>query len=176
MVLIFIGGDDRENIFWTLTLINQPKLISACETILMLRNNLSNLDRWSLDGDSDEWARDELGSAYKLCGFQPVSERERKRMGVVEMVMYNMASFLASFAIGFDVRASNLQPQPVPHPRLQNLSQIQDGEFELAGIHNSPLHRRIYMHEKDILNVGNPLLNRLYGLETYHGPSKQKIR
>lgn len=97
-------------------------------------------------------------------------------MGVVEMVLYNMASFLASFATGFDVRASNLQPQPVPHPRLQNMTQIQSGDFEAVKMHNSPHYRGIYMHEKDILNVGNPHLNRLYGLETYHGPTKQKIR
>lgn len=125
--------------------------------------------------DSDEWTREDLGSSYQLCGFQPMSERERKRMGVVEMVMYNMASFLASFAMGFDVRASNLQPQPVIHPRLQNMAHIQ-GDLEPVKMHNSPLYKGIYMHEKDILNVGNPHLNRLYGLETYHGPTKQKIR
>lgn len=96
-------------------------------------------------------------------------------MGVVEMVMYNMGSFLASFAMGFDVRVSNLQPQPI-HPRLQNINQIQGSNFENVKMHNSPMYKGIYMHEKDILNVGNPHLNRLYGLETYHGPSKQKIR
>lgn len=96
-------------------------------------------------------------------------------MGVVEIVMYNMASFMASFAMGFDVRISNLQPQPVPHPRLQNLNQMHPSDFE-PKMHNSPLYKGIYMHEKDILNVGNPHLNRLYGLETYHGATKQKIR
>jgi hypothetical protein len=97
-------------------------------------------------------------------------------MGVVEMVLYNMASFLASFATGFDVRASNLLPQPVNHPRLQNHAQIQGSNFDNVKMHNSPMYKGIYMHEKDILNVGNPQLNRLYGLETYHGPTKQKIR
>ena len=131
----------------------------------------------SLDGESDiDWSREEIGSSLQLCGFQPLGEREKKRMGVVEMVLYNMASFLASFATGFDVRASNLQPQPVPHPRLQNNAQLQGGDFDGAKMHNSPLYKGIYMHEKDILNVGNPHLNRLYGLETYHGPTKQKIR
>lgn len=95
-------------------------------------------------------------------------------MGVVEMALYNMASFLASFATGFDVRASNLQRQPI-HPRLQNLAQL-GGELEPVKMHNSPLYKGIYMHERDILNVGNQHLNRLYGLETYHGPTKQKIR
>lgn len=92
------------------------------------------------------------------------------------MVLYNMASFLASFATGFDVRISNLQPQPVNHPRLQNIAQIYGDDFESAQLHNSPLYKGIYLHEKDILNVGNANLNRLYGLETYHGPTKQKIR
>lgn len=129
----------------------------------------------SLDGDSDEWAKEDIGSSLQLCGFQPLSERERKKLGVIEMVLYNMASFLASFATGFDVRASNLQPQPVAHPRLQNNAQILGSEFDNK-VHNSPLYKGIYIHEKDILNVGNPHLNRLYGLATYHGPTKQKIR
>lgn len=91
------------------------------------------------------------------------------------MVLHNMSSFLASFAMGFDVRISNLQPQPVLHPRLQNMAHIQ-GDFEPVKMHDSPLYKGIYMHEKDILNVGNPQLNKLYGLETYHGQTKQKIR
>lgn len=129
-----------------------------------------------LDGESDEWTREDVGSSLQLCGFQPLGERERKRLGIVEMVLYNMASFLASFATGFDVRASNLLPQPVNHPRLQNVQQIQDTYFDGVQMHNSPLYQGIYLRESDILNVGNPHLNRLYGLETYHGPTKQKIR
>ena len=121
--------------------------------------------------------REDIGSSLQLCGFQPLSERDRKHTGVVEMVLYNMASFLASFAIGFDVRISNLQPQPVNHPRLQDyVAQIYGGDLEPAKIHNSLLYKGIYMHEKDPLNVGNPNLNRFYGLETYHGPTKQKTR
>lgn len=80
-----------------------------------------------------------------------------------------MASFLASFATGFDIRISNLQPQPVQHPRLQMHSN------ELVST-NSPLYKGIYPHEKDILNVGNPHLNKLYGLETFHGQMKRKNR
>lgn len=137
---------------------------------------LKNPSPQCLDGDSDEWmSRDDIGSSLQLCGFQPLGDKEKKRMGVVEMVMYNMGSFLASFAMGFDVRVSNLQPQPV-HPRLQTINQIQGSNFDNVKMHNSPMYRGIYMHEKDILNVGNPHLNRLYGLETYHGPTKQKIR
>lgn len=81
-----------------------------------------------------------------------------------------MASFLASFAAGFDVRISNLQPHPVQHPRFQMQP------FDFDGVHDSPLYRGIHPHEKDILNVGNPHLNKLYGLQTYHGETKQKNR
>lgn len=109
-----------------------------------------------------------MSSSLPLC-FQPLAER--KKLGIVESVMYNMASFLASFAAGFDIRISNVQSQPVPHPRLQNPTQ--HNEFEM---HHSPLYKGIYPHEKDILNVGNPHLNKLYGLDTYHGPTKQKMR
>lgn len=101
-----------------------------------------------------------------------MGEKERKRMGIVEMVLYNMASFLASFAMGYDVRAVNLLPPPGNHPRLQ----IQSSDSDSMKMQNSPLYKDIYLHEKDILNVGNPHLNRLYGLETYHGPTKQRIR
>lgn len=82
-----------------------------------------------------------------------------------------MASFLASFATGFDVRMSNLQPHPVQHPRLQ----MQSYDFDVT-LQESPLYRGIHPHEKDILNVGNPHLNKLYGLETYHGETKAKNR
>jgi hypothetical protein len=127
-----------------------------------------------LDGDADEWClRDDIGSSLQLCGFQPLGEKERKKLGVVEMVLYNMAAFLASFATGYDVRVSNLQPQPVQHPRL---AQIQGNDIEGVKMQNSPIYKGIYLHEKDILNVGNPQLNRLYGLQTYHGPTKQKVR
>jgi hypothetical protein len=128
-----------------------------------------NLD----DNNSDEWTREDFGSSLQLCGFQPLAERDRKKLGIVEMVLYNMASFLASFATGFDIRISNLQPQPVQHPHLQ--SRITSGEYDMHAT-NSPLYKGIYPHEKDIMNVGNPHLNKLYGLETYHGPTKQRNR
>lgn len=79
---------------------------------------------------------------------------------------------MASFAAGFDIRLSNLQPHPVQHPRLQ----MQPFEFEPTSLHESPLYRGIHPREEDILNVGNPNLNKLYGLETYHGDTKQKNR
>lgn len=127
----------------------------------------------------DDWCRDDLGSSLKLCGaLQPLSEGQRKKLGLVEMVLYNMASLLASFASGFDVRISNVVP-PIAHPRLQNLAQITPGEFtELeAKMHNSPLYKNIYPRDQDIINIENIHLNRLYGLETYHGyGTKPKTR
>ncbi|CAG9806107.1 unnamed protein product [Chironomus riparius] len=125
------------------------------------------------DSNSEEWTHEDFGiSSLPLC-FQPLVERDKKKLGIVDSVMYNMASFLASFATGFDIRISNLQPQPVNHPRLQSTQQIPTSEFDM---HHSPLYKGIYPHEKDILNVGNPHLNKLYGLDTYHGPTKQKMR
>lgn len=38
------------------------------------------------------------------------------KLSIVEMVLYNMAAMLASFAAGYDVRVSNISPI---HPRLQ---------------------------------------------------------
>lgn len=140
--------------------------------MIKLKFILKTLD----DSNSEEWTtHEDYGiSSLPLC-FQPLVERgDRKKLGIVESVMYNMASFLASFAAGFDVRISNLQPQPVNHPRLQSTQQIPQNEFDM---HHSPLYKGIYPHEKDILNVGNPHLNKLYGLDTYHGPPmKQKMR
>lgn len=86
-----------------------------------------------------------------------------------------MASFLGSIAAGFDVRMSNVGPQPVSHPKLQVHTQLKDQpEFDPKNMmQNSPK----FTHERDIMNVGNPSLNRLYGLQTYHGPtSKHKMR
>lgn len=120
------------------------------------------------DNNSDEWTREDFGSSLQLCGFQPMGDR--KKLGIVEMVMYNMASFLASFATGFDIRISNIHPMPVHHPHLHS------NEFDINAQHHSPLYKGIYPHEKDIMNVGNPHLNKLYGLETYHGPTKQRNR
>lgn len=125
------------------------------------------------DSNSDEWTHENFGSSSLPLCFQPLMERDRKKLGIVESVLYNMASFLASFATGFDIRISNLQPQPVQHPRIQNAAQISQNEFD---VHHSPLYKGIYPHEKDILNVGNPHLNKLYGLDTYHGPTRQKQR
>lgn len=138
-----------------------------------------------IEGDSDEfwWNRETTAtSSLQLCGFPSLTDRHEKKKvgGMVEMVLFNMASFLGSFAAGFDVRMSNLQPQPVPHPKLQVNAQLKDNKPELdptATIQNSPrMYKEIYLHEHDIMNVGNPNMNRLYGLQTYHGPSKQKIR
>lgn len=95
------------------------------------------------------------------------------------MVLYNMASLLASFGSGFDIRMSNISP--VVHPRLQNLEQIQPEVFNQndSKFHNSPLYKNIYRRDRDtdLLNLENiHQLNTLYGMETYHGPTKQKLR
>lgn len=81
-----------------------------------------------------------------------------------------MASFLASFATGFDIRISNLQAPPVQHPRLSSNSK------EFSSMQNSPMYRGIYPHEKDILNVGNPHLNKLYSLDNFQVQLKRRNR
>jgi mitogen-activated protein kinase kinase kinase 9 len=42
--------------------------------------------------------------------------RPRPKPSIIEMVLYNMAAMLASFAAGYDVRLSNVTPF---HPCLQ---------------------------------------------------------
>lgn len=83
-----------------------------------------------------------------------------------------MASFLASFASGYDVRICNLAT-PI-HPRLQaqNLIGAQPHviEDEPQMFHN-PFYKQIYMREQDLPE--NVRANRLYGTETYHGPSRR---
>lgn len=46
------------------------------------------------------------------------SDSKRGRMGVIELLLYNMSSTLASVAAGYDVRLSNVMPiHPKLHPR-----------------------------------------------------------
>ena len=46
------------------------------------------------------------------------SDNKRGRMGVIELLLYNMSSTLASVAAGYDVRLSNVMPiHPKLHPR-----------------------------------------------------------
>ena len=46
------------------------------------------------------------------------NDNKRGRMGVIELLLYNMSSTLASVAAGYDVRLSNVMPiHPKLHPR-----------------------------------------------------------
>ena len=46
------------------------------------------------------------------------TDGRRGRMGVIELLLYNMSSTLASVAAGYDVRLSNVMPiHPKLHPR-----------------------------------------------------------
>lgn len=119
----------------------------------------------NLDDDvSDEWTGEDLGSSLQLCGIQTLTDRERKKLGIVEMVLYNMASFLASFAIGFDVRISNLQP---PQQRLQRsfqaLEHIKHNDLRNFNLKLEPFYK--YEFQMDEIE-----------LETHYGPAKQKNR
>lgn len=103
-----------------------------------------------------------------------MGDSKKPKMGIVELVLYNMASFLASFATGYDVRISNVVP-PV-HPRLQaqNLMGMQTTAIDdEPQIFHNPFYKHIYMREQDLPD--NIRANRMYGSETYHGPCR-KIR
>ena len=51
-------------------------------------------------------------------GNSGASDNKRGRMGVIELLLYNMSSTLASVAAGYDVRLSNVMPvHPKLHPR-----------------------------------------------------------
>ena len=51
-------------------------------------------------------------------GNSGANENKRGRMGVIELLLYNMSSTLASVAAGYDVRLSNVMPiHPKLHPR-----------------------------------------------------------
>ena len=51
-------------------------------------------------------------------GNSGANESKRGRMGVIELLLYNMSSTLASVAAGYDVRLSNVMPiHPKLHPR-----------------------------------------------------------
>lgn len=80
------------------------------------------------------------------------TESNRKpKISITELVLYNMASMLASVATGYDVRMSNVSPV---HPRLQP-QMTNDGCSE-----SSPGDNEVSPQERG------------FGHNTYHGPTK----
>lgn len=95
------------------------------------------------------------------------AEGQRKpKLSIVEVVLYNMASMLASVASGYDVRMSNVSPL---HPKLQphtNLV-INDVDEENDMLHDDQFHDHHHHHNNDYGHV-----DRRYAHNTYHGPVK----
>lgn len=93
------------------------------------------------------------------------NHRKAPKPTIVEMVLYNMSSMLASVASGYDVRASNVSPI---HPKLQ-MQMFGNGSDNGSST--------------DCANGGAPASyldgSEFYGYErtsyahnTYHGPTK----
>lgn len=87
------------------------------------------------------------------------SEGYRKpKPSITELVLYNMSSMLASVAIGYDVRVSNVSPL---HPKLQPMSM--DNEYP-----NGDASQWI-----DANNLSRMDDDRsFFGHNTYHGATK----
>lgn len=78
------------------------------------------------------------------------AESNRKpKISITELVLYNMASMLASVATGYDVRMSNVSPV---HPRLQPPPTNDD--FSVSSSAENELSTQ----------------ERGFGHNTYHGP------
>lgn len=91
--------------------------------------------------------------------------QRKPKLSIVEVVLYNMASMLASVASGYDVRMSNVSPL---HPKLQphtNLV-INDVDEENVMLNDDQFHDH-HHHNQDYSQV-----DRRYAHNTYHGPVK----
>lgn len=83
--------------------------------------------------------------------------RRKLKPTITELVMYNMASMLASVATGYDVRMSNISPV---HPKLQPQQMLNDDDDNYnVGL---PLNRNDFISDE----------RTTYDHNTYHGPAK----
>ncbi|XP_065158014.1 mitogen-activated protein kinase kinase kinase 11 isoform X4 [Atheta coriaria] len=80
----------------------------------------------------------------------------KPKLGIVELVLYNIAAMLAGVASGYDVRLSNVSPF---HPKLQP-NRVDDNEVQ-------QWRPAIENHEYDYSTTGGS-----YNHNTYHGPTK----
>lgn len=91
------------------------------------------------------------------------SEGQRKpaKASITHLVLYNMASILASVAVGYDVRMSNVSPV---HPKLQPHTMSNGGEENGERDHFTERAGRVHTE------YGTP--QRTFPHNTYHGPTK----
>ncbi|XP_054260814.1 mitogen-activated protein kinase kinase kinase 11-like isoform X2 [Macrosteles quadrilineatus] len=109
-----------------------------------------------------EWGYDSSSLASLINGLADVRNKGPK-LSVVEMVLYNMAAMLASFAAGYDVRLVNTFPI---HPRLQPDRLEEEAEerrwwLDSSGSRNSHLNPDYEFSSSSG-----------YPHNTYHGPAK----
>lgn len=89
-------------------------------------------------------------------------QRRPAKPSVTQLVLYNMASILASVATGFDVRLSNVSPI---HPKLQPQIHLKSTEQQANEDENDHEHAGRVHSE-----FGTP--QRSTYAHTYHGPTK----
>ncbi|XP_060532516.1 mitogen-activated protein kinase kinase kinase 11 isoform X2 [Cylas formicarius] len=87
--------------------------------------------------------------------YNAEGQRLKPKLGIVELVLYNIAAMLAGVASGYDVRLSNVSPL---HPRLQ--------PARTEGVDHLPAWRPIEHEEYEYSTVSG------YNHNTYHGPTK----
>lgn len=93
------------------------------------------------------------------------SQRKAPKPSIVELVLYNMSSMLASVASGFDVRASNVSPI---HPKLQ-MTMFGNGSDNGSSTDcANVMAQTSYLDGSEF--YGNERTG--YAHNTYHGPTK----
>lgn len=93
------------------------------------------------------------------------AEGHRKpKPSITELVMYNMASMLASVATGYDVRMSNVSPV---HPRLQPQMYHHNDDVDIATVDDEFVDG-----DEDSGGVNDHIERGSFAHSTYHGPSR----
>lgn len=92
--------------------------------------------------------------------------KQPAKTSLTHLVFYNMASILASVAVGYDVRMSNVSPV---HPKLQPNTEIRvNGNDD----NNSREREHYYDCSSRVHNEYGVPQQRNYQHNTYHGPTK----
>ncbi|XP_050301341.1 mitogen-activated protein kinase kinase kinase 11 isoform X2 [Anthonomus grandis grandis] len=87
--------------------------------------------------------------------YNAEGQKLKPKLGIVELVLYNIAAMLAGVASGYDVRLSNISPL---HPRLQPNSRLE--------VVDMPAWRPVEPQEYEYSTVSG------YNHNTYHGPTR----
>lgn len=121
-------------------------------------------DEWSAESQSGSPLRSSSShvsgnaSNVPLPTIYTAEGRRKVKPTITELVMYNMASMIASVAVGFDVRISNVSPV---HPKLQPQEMLSCDDNNISSA--SPMHGR----NEFLTDDRSP-----YDYNQYHGPPK----